>query len=72
MMVITMKKLTPIHKFKKTGFWLATIRKNNTLFVVSAAKTPMKALETAKQEGFLSAALMRSAKHYGSFVPCLR
>ena len=67
-----MKKLVPIHKFTKIGFWLATIRKNNTLFVVSAERTPQKALETAKQDGFLSAALMRSAKSYGSFVPCLR
>ena len=64
-----MKGLTPIHKFTKTGFWLAVVTKNRRLFVVSASKYPKKALDTAHLAGYQAASLMKSAKGYGSFVP---
>lgn len=63
-----MKKLTPIHKFKKTGFWLAVVLKGRSMYVAAASKEPKSALRTARKAGYKNAALMRSAKHYGAFV----
>ena len=63
-----MKKLTPIHKFKKTGFWLAVVLKGRSMYVAAASKEPNVALKTARRAGYKDAALMRSATHYGAFV----
>lgn len=63
-----MTKLTPIHQFKKTGFWLAVVLKGKSMYVAASSKEPNVALKNAHQAGYKDAALMRSAKSYGAFT----
>lgn len=59
--------LQDITDYQKPGLWLAVVTKDNKLKVATAAKDPQKALEGARQRGFLDASLMRSASRYASF-----
>ena len=63
-----MKKLVPIHQFKKSGFWLAVVVKRRGMYVAAAAKEPKGALDAANRLGYRHAALIRSARHYAAFI----
>ncbi|HKZ35659.1 MAG TPA: hypothetical protein VJ242_02995 [Patescibacteria group bacterium] len=56
-----------LKQFSKPGLWLAVIVKNKTIKVISAEKSPDKALKKAKDKGFKQVSMMRSAHRYGSW-----
>lgn len=58
-----------LKEFKKPGLWLAVVTRKQRIKVVSTAKNPKKALETAQQAGFQDASLMMSSSRYASWAP---